>query len=142
MHYYYKYALVEYNSRMLPFRKSSRKVSVFSHELKILSYNDCREYPSPKKGDKYMWLILFVLTYFILYSGAKKEIKASSESLALHIFGYYFLSVINFSINQFPIPLGFIIAMFLVNRTSVNNKDVKKVACYVGLILWFIGIFL
>lgn len=89
-----------------------------------------------------MWLILFVLTYIILYSGARNEIKASSESLALHIFGYYFLSVINFSINHFPIPLGFIIAMFLVNRTRTSNKDVKKVACYVGLILWFIGIFL
>lgn len=112
------------------------------HELKFLSYNYSREYLSLNKGDKYMWLILFVLTYFILYFGAKKEIKASSDSLALHIFGYYLLSTVNFSINQFPLPLGFIIAMFLVNRISVSNKDVKKVACYVGLILWLIGIFL
>ena len=99
---------------------------------------------SYKKGEIFMWLFLFLLSYLILCLGVREEIKTNSENLLLRLLGYLFLSSFNFSFNfssnSISIPLGFFIAIILVNRVRTKHKMAKRFACYLGLLLWIIAL--
>lgn len=87
-----------------------------------------------------MWLFLFIISYLVLCLGVREEIKSSSENLFLRLLGYLFLSTFNFAFNGISIPLGFFIAIILVNGIRTKHKQAKRFACYLGLLLWLIAL--
>ncbi|USG64959.1 hypothetical protein NDK47_22990 [Brevibacillus ruminantium] len=65
--------------------------------------------------------------------------KEQEPGLSLKLFGYTFLAMFRFSINQLALPLGLVIAIFLLKRTQIN-KLAKQRAVWLGAILFLVGL--
>ncbi|RXJ04521.1 hypothetical protein DS745_03820 [Anaerobacillus alkaliphilus] len=64
--------------------------------------------------------------------------KDDEELLILKLIGYLLLGGFSFGINGFPIPLGFIIFLFLNINENSDAKTFVHIAGLIGLIINFL----
>jgi hypothetical protein len=85
----------------------------------------------------YTICILLVQLAFILFAYIK--LKSEEENyIFIKIIGYSILGSFKLSLNNFPIPLGFIIYLMFL-RPKINIKS-KQISALLGLVIFVFGI--
>lgn len=86
--------------------------------------------------------MIFFLIYVALLIGIlvlyKDMIKRDVNYLGFKLVGYYVLASLPFRLFWIPIPFGFLICLYLLNRPMIRFKKQKQVACFLGLIVFII----
>lgn len=78
----------------------------------------------------------FAVTIAALILIGVKFKKDDEKYYPLYIFLYYFISAFSFKINQFPIPIGFLICIFyFATRKNIKNKRAKQLSIALGIIM-------
>lgn len=78
------------------------------------------------------WIAIVVIGIIILYNNRSQN----EEMLILKLIGYYLLGSFTLAINGLPLPIGFVISLFLKPK---QNKGIKRGAAVFGLVLMIIG---
>lgn len=81
-----------------------------------------------------MILILVIVLIILIYTKREED----ESYLGLKLIGYYFLGSFAFNINSLSLPLGFI--LYLLAFRPIINKNTKKMAAILGLIVFIINI--
>jgi len=79
---------------------------------------------------------IVILGSMYIWRTSKREDEKGSF---IKLIGYSLLSSFKFSFNNFPIPLGFIIAYFIRVNSQVN-MEAKKKAIILGVVLFGLGL--
>jgi hypothetical protein len=82
------------------------------------------------------WIILGIMILGVII--LNKYRAEEEEMLIPKLIGYSSLGAFKFLLQGFPLPLGFILYMFLF-RPKTNVK-IKKVAAILGLGIFFLGL--
>lgn len=80
----------------------------------------------------FFWIMILIVGLFLFYQNREQD----EEFLVLKLIGYYFLGSFTFRFNGFPLPLGFIITLFMRPPT---NRGVKRGAAIFGLVMMILG---
>lgn len=83
----------------------------------------------------WIWLLSVAVSFAILYLIYRKR-QEEEQGLFVKLLGYSFLGAFTFSLNEWKLPAGFLICLFLLGRTQ-RNKSVKQWAALFGLLLFF-----
>jgi hypothetical protein len=73
----------------------------------------------------------------LLYIWLRTE-KVGEEILFLKLIGYTYLSMFRFTFNQVALPLGLLLAFYLLKKTK-QNKTIKQRAVILGAVLFLAG---
>lgn len=82
-------------------------------------------------------LLIFLAIILWFMSGKRRQ---PEQLIFLRFFGYLLLAVFTFRINHFPLPLGFVIAYFLMRRAE-TNRSIKRNAVLLGGVLFLFHLF-
>ncbi|EST53163.1 hypothetical protein T458_20025 [Brevibacillus panacihumi W25] len=74
-------------------------------------------------------LASIVLIVMLVYIYKKRE--ENETNLGLKIIGYYLLGSFTFRMNEFPVPLGFLVFLFFFR--PIANRTAKHYSAYLGL---------
>jgi hypothetical protein len=76
-----------------------------------------------------------VLTVIYLVS-RRRSAETTERGLLLKMIGFTLLGAFTFTLNGFPLPLGFIFYLLIFNRPSRDNRALKHTAAKAGLLLF------
>lgn len=79
-------------------------------------------------------LVAMLVAAVIGYYGFADD--REEEMLFLKLMGYGFLGFFTFRINQFPLPLGFVVALIMASRVELNRK--ARQAAATATFAWFL----
>ena len=88
-------------------------------------------------------LIMTSIFYGVMIIGVlilSKYKQNDEKKITLKLIGYIFLSAFKFSINKISLPIGFVIAYFLKEKTN-KNKGIKTRAMFIGGTFFILGLF-
>lgn len=90
--------------------------------------------------------MLFILIYVGLLAGLlfmyQEEVKKEPNEFGLKLIGYYILASLPFKLFWISMPIGFLITFYLITQTRVKYKKQKQLASLLGLIVFFLNIFM
>lgn len=79
---------------------------------------------------------IMVVAVVIGYNAADEK---AEDLLVLKLFGYALLGFLTLSLNGFPLPLGFGIALLIAGRAPVNQRA-RRLAAIVTFVWWVVSL--
>jgi hypothetical protein len=90
--------------------------------------------------------MLFLLIYIGLLAGLlfmyQEEVKKEPIEFGLKLLGYYVVASLPFRLFWISLPIGFLITFYLLTQTRVKYKKQKQLASLLGLIVFFLNMFI
>jgi hypothetical protein len=71
----------------------------------------------------------------------QEQIKKEPNEFGLRLIGYYVVASLPFKLFWIPIPIGFMITLYLLAQPRVKYKTQKQLASLLGVILFLLNIF-
>ncbi|OPY59469.1 MAG: hypothetical protein A4E55_00212 [Pelotomaculum sp. PtaU1.Bin035] len=81
-----------------------------------------------------MGILIITIVIFLIY----KNCFENEDFLFLKIIGYFFLGIVRFVFNGFPIPLGYLIFIFFIKPKK--NRRTKSLSVYLGIIVMVVSL--